>query len=64
MSQSSRGGIPVVGILIAIVGGLLISSMSGNTHLKSPDETNQVMSQLGLKWRHPGAPVIVLVTPG
>lgn len=61
MSDGSRTGCPVLFVLIGVLVAILMSSGGG---LKSPEETNRILRELGIRWRSDGPPAVMFTNPG
>jgi hypothetical protein len=61
MSNNGRTGCP---LLLVLIGVLLAILMSSGGSLKSPDETNRILRELGVRWRGGGPPIVMFTNPG
>lgn len=61
MSTNGRTGCPLLFILIGVLVAILMSSGGS---LKSPEDTNRVLRELGIRWRGDGPPIVLFTNPG
>jgi hypothetical protein len=61
MDSGNRSGCSVVFVLIGVLAAIFIFSQGG---LKSPDDTDRVLRELGIRWRGGGPPVVMFTNPG
>jgi len=60
--RNNRRSLAWLLLILGLIAAIIL--LRGNTDLKSPAETKQVLDELGIRWTGLGPPVVVLTLPG